>query len=156
MDAPVPATSEWTDLDELFSCPASITDPKLRELYEALFARVKRELDAVDLTTGQIIQASLMTGWTVKHMQTTRKAYGDKTGYQHPGQEKDAVIALESLLRDWNDAILKARAQRDRGRVGVPVEVLQQVLAHALSKLPAEARAPIVSDIAASLSEYAV
>ncbi len=158
MDAPNSVPDDgWSDLDELFSCPASISDDKIRALYEALYARVKRELDAVELSTGQVIQASLMIGWTSKHLQTSRKVYGEKAGYQHAGQEKDAIMALEALLRDWNDTMLKARSQRDRAHgAGVPVEVLQGVLAQALSKLPAEVRAPVVSDIAAQLSEYTV
>lgn len=148
------AGNDWTDLDELFSCPASVTDEKLRGLYEALYARVKAELNSIELTTGQLIQASLMTGWTVKHLQTTRRQYSDKNGYQHPGQEKDAIMALESIIRDWNDTILKARSQRDRGLQGIPVEVVQQALAQALAKLDQEIRLPIISELATVLSDY--
>jgi hypothetical protein len=147
---------EWADLDELFACPSSIKDEKLRELYQALYARMTRELQAVELTTAQVIQGSLMIGWTVKHLQTSRRDYGDKTGYQHASQEKDAIMALEGILKDWNDVIIKLRAQRDRGKTGVPVEVLQEVLGTVLSRLDPAVRAPIVSDIATQLSEYTV
>lgn len=147
-------TAAWADLDELFTCPDSVTDQKLRELYQALYARIVRELDAVEISTAQAIQGSLMMSWTVKHMQTSRKAYAHAEGYASPGQEKDAIMALEGILRDWNDIMHKARVHRDRNRAGVPVEVLQQVLQSVLSRLPPDDRIPIVSDIAAALSEY--
>jgi hypothetical protein len=145
---------DWSDLDALFSCPESITDPELRKLYEALYVRVTKELDNIEVSTGQIIQASLMTGWTVKHLQTSRQKYATEQGYSHPGQEKEAILALQNLLRDWNDIMLKARNQRDRGTHGVPVHVLQEVLATALGSLPQDTRVPIISKIATSLSEY--
>lgn len=148
------AAQDWTDLDELFTCPASVTDQKLRDLYQSLYDRVRRELETVELSTAQLIQGSLMMGWTVKHLQTSRKKYQSADGYQHPGQEKDAILALEGILRDWNDTMHKARVHRDRTRQGVPVEVIQQVLAQALSKLPPDDRIPIIGDIAAALSEY--
>lgn len=149
---------DWSDLDELFSCPASVTDPKLKQLYEALYARLKKELESIgfaQVSTAQLIQGSLMTGWTVKHLQTSRKQYQDKQGYQHPGQEKDAVMSLESILRDWNDVMLKARALHDKTPQGIPVEVVQEALAGALSSLDQEVRIPILSDIAGALGSYA-
>jgi hypothetical protein len=148
------AAQTWDDLDELFSCPAVITDQKLRDLYQALYARVTNELETVELSTAQLIQGSLMMGWTVKHLNTSRKKYQAADGYRDPGQEKDAIMALEGILRDWNDTMHKARVHRDRTRVGVPVEVIQEVLAQALSKLPADERVPIIGDIATALSEY--
>lgn len=146
--------AEWSDLDELFVCPESVTDQKLRELYQALYARIVRELDMVEISTAQAIQGSLMISWTVKHMHTSRKAYANVEGYAHPGQEKDAIMALESILRDWNDIMHKARVHRDRSRTGVPVEVLQDVLKNALASVPTDIRVPIVSHIASALSEY--
>jgi hypothetical protein len=152
----MPESGDWSDLDELYTCPASVEDAKLRKLYEALYARLQRELEAVDLTTGQLIQGSLMLGWTTKHLRAARLPYGQDQGYSTSSNEKEAIVALENILRDWNDTLLKARAQRDRNRPGVPVEVLQEVLASVLGRLPLEVRAPIVSDIATSLSEYTV
>lgn len=146
---------DWSDLDTLFSCPDSVTDEKLRELYEVLVARLRTEMTTIEPNTGQLIQASLMTGWAVKHMSTSKAVYGEKSGYQHPGQEKDAILALEAIIRDWNDNLLKSRIARDRVTQGIPVKVVQEVLAGALSGLDQEARMPIISAIADGLSAYA-
>lgn len=147
---------DWSDLDELFTCPDSVTDDGLRALYEALRDRVRRETAGLDVSTGQLVQASLMLAWTVKHRSTSRHPYGDREGYQHPGQEKDAILALESVVRGFSDGIGKARdrAARDTAPRGIPVDVVQTVLADALARLDTDTRLPIISEVATALSGY--
>jgi hypothetical protein len=103
------ANTDWARFDGLFSCPASVTDSDLRTGYEEFYATAKRELDGLDMSAAQIMRTSVMLNWFFKHQQTSRKGYGTDDGYQHPGQEKDAILAWEQIAKTWDDVRLKSR-----------------------------------------------
>jgi hypothetical protein len=55
------------------------------------------------------MRTSVMLNWFFKHQQTSRRGYGTDEGYQHPGQEKDAILAWEQIAKTWDDVRLKSR-----------------------------------------------
>lgn len=101
--------ADWTKFDALFACPASVTDTDLRTAYEEMYVAAKRGCEGLDLSAAQIMRTSVMLGWYFKHQQTSRVTYGDKGGYQHPGQEKDALLAWEQIANHWDDVRRKAQ-----------------------------------------------
>ena len=101
--------SDWDKFDSLFACPSSVTDADLRTAYEQMYASAKRGSEGLDLSAAQIMRTSVMLGWYFKHQQTSRVPYGDKGGYQHPGQEKDALLAWEQIANHWDDVRRKAQ-----------------------------------------------
>lgn len=106
--------ANWDKFDALFTCPASVTDADLRTGYEEFYVTAKRECEGLDMSSAQIMRTSVMLGWFFKHQQTSRKGYGTDDGYQHPGQEKDAILAWEQIAKTWDDVRLKSRP-RDGG-----------------------------------------
>jgi hypothetical protein len=102
-------SADWTKFDSLFACPASVTDRDLRDSYEEMYSSAKRGLEGLDISAAQIMRTSVMLGWYYKHLQTSRVGYGDKGGYQHPGQEKDALLAWEQIANHWDDVRRKSQ-----------------------------------------------
>ena len=105
--------TDWAKFDALFACPASVTDQDLRTGYEEFYVRAKAECEGLDMSSAQIMRTSIMLGWYFKHLQTSRLGYGDKGGYQHPGQEKDAILAWEQIARGWDDTRSKSRPRTE-------------------------------------------
>src|SRR6267154_2368175 len=101
--------SDWAKFDSLFSCPSSVTDDDLRIAFEEMYAAAKRGCEGLDLSAAQIMRTSVMLGWYFKHQQTSRITYGDKGGYVHPGQEKDALLAWEQIANHWDEVRRKAQ-----------------------------------------------
>lgn len=110
------ATSvDWDKFDSLFSCPDSVTDPDLRQGYQAFYATARRECEGLDMSAAQVMRTSVMLNWFFKHQQTSRKGYGTDDGYQHPGQEKDAILAWEAIAKTWDDVRIKSKPREAGG-----------------------------------------
>lgn len=103
------ATTAWEKFDSLFTCPDSVTDDDLRTGYVEFYDTCRREVEGLDMSPAQIMRTSVMLNWFFKHQQTSRKGYGTDDGYQHPGQEKDAILAWEQIAKTWDDVRLKSR-----------------------------------------------
>lgn len=110
------ATSvDWDKFDSLFSCPDSVTDNDLRQGYQAFYATARRECEGLDMSAAQVMRTSVMLNWFFKHQQTSRKGYGTDDGYQHPGQEKDAILAWEAIAKTWDDVRIKSKPRETGG-----------------------------------------
>jgi hypothetical protein len=143
--------ADWTKFDNLFTCPAAVTDQDLRTAYEELYTAAKRECEGLDLSSAQIMRTSVMLGWYFKHQQTSRVAYGDKAGYQHPGQEKDALLAWESIARSWDE--VRRKAQPVTGG-GLSPEAVRDIFVHVLGQVDdASLRARLQDSFVEALSE---
>jgi hypothetical protein len=109
------ATTNWDKFDSLFTCPTSVADVDLRGGYEEFYTTARRECEGLDMSAAQIMRTSVMLNWFFKHQQTSRRGYGTDDGYQHPGQEKDAILAWEQIAKTWDDVRLKSKARGDGG-----------------------------------------
>ena len=107
------ASIDWDKFDSLFTCPSSVGDQDLRGGYEEFYATVRRECEGLDMSAAQVMRTSVMLNWFFKHQQTSRKGYGTDDGYQHPGQEKDALLAWEQIAKTWDDVRMKSRPRSD-------------------------------------------
>jgi hypothetical protein len=125
-------SADWDKFDALFACPASVTDADLRTSYEQMYLSAKRGCEGLDLSAAQIMRTSVMLGWYFKHMQTSRVGYGDKGGYQHPGQEKDALLAWEQIANHWDDVRRKAQPS---AAGGLSPETVRDVFLKVLAKV---------------------
>jgi hypothetical protein len=119
----VTSAADWTKFDALFTCPASVTDPDLRTGYEEFYALAREQVEDLDMSPAQIMRTSVMLNWYFKHQQTSRKGYGEADGYQHPGQEKDAILAWEQIAKTWDDVRIKSRPRTD----GLPPEKVRDI-----------------------------
>lgn len=124
--------ADWDKFDFAFECPASIKDDKLREGYQAVYAEVRAECEAYDLPAGFIMRAATMIDWFIRHQQTKGLAYGAEGGYAHPAQEKDALVALQAITRDYDDLLIKSRPKEPRG---VPAEAVRDALVIVLRRV---------------------
>lgn len=127
---------DYADLDTLFSCP--VDDEDLVALYEALRQRLLKETEAIEVSTASLIRGSLLLNWTVKHQRTTRLQYADIGGYANPGQEKDAIMALESILKDWDDIMLKSRPKDSSVEIKRLIEDVKAALSSVIGALEDE------------------
>jgi len=101
--------ADWDKFDGLFTCPQSVVDKDLRSGYEEFYATARAECEDRVMSSAQIMRTSVMLNWFFKHQQTSLRGYGRDEGYQHPGQEKDAILAWEQIAKTWDDVRLKSR-----------------------------------------------
>lgn len=137
------AKSDWDKYDALFTCPASVTDEDLRAGYEEFYATARTECDGLDMSAAQVMRTSIMLNWFFKHQATSRKGYGTDEGYQHPGQEKDAILAWEAIAKTWDDVRLKSRA-RDVG--GLAPEKVRDIFLAVLGEVDSPALRAVLQD----------
>lgn len=130
---PVP-TTRWDRFDFAFNCPPSVTKKVLKDGYQAAYAEVRSECEAMDLPVGFIIRASTMLDLFVKHQQTKGVTYGEDGGYANPSQEKDAINALQSIARDYDELLLRVKP-KDQTMKGVPPELVKEALVAVLRKV---------------------
>lgn len=123
--------TDWSKFDALFTCPDAVKDRDLRDSYEQLYARAKDECEGLDMSSAQIMRTSVMLAWYYKHLQTSRVTYGDKGGYQHPGQEKDALLAWEQIARGWDDVRQRSKPRSD----GLAPERIRDVFVAVLAEV---------------------
>lgn len=124
--------ADWDRFDFAFECPASVKSEKLRAGYQSVYAEVRAECVAYDLPAGFVMRAATMLDWFIKHQQTKDVAYGEDGGYAHPGQEKDALVALQSITRDYDDLLIKSRPKEPRG---VAPEAVRDALVMVLRRI---------------------
>jgi hypothetical protein len=121
----------WTKFDSLFACPSSVTDEDLRAAFAEMYAAAKKGCEGLDLSAAQIMRTSVMLGWYFKHQQTSRVTYGDKGGYVHPGQEKDAILAWEAVANHWDEVRRKAQPSSS----GLSPETVRDVFVSVLASV---------------------
>lgn len=124
--------ANWDRFDSAFECPDSVKNDKIRELYQGAYAEVRSECQNLDLSVGFIMRASLMLDAFIKHQQTKRSPYGEDGGYSHPGQEKDALVALQAIIKDYDDLLIKSRPKEPRG---VSPEAVRDALVMVLRRI---------------------
>jgi hypothetical protein len=124
--------SDWDKFDGLFTCPKSVEDGDLRTGYEEFYATARRECEGLDMSVAQIMRTSVMLNWFFKHQQVSRRGYGTDDGYQHPGQEKDAILAWEAIAKTWDDVRMKSK-RADPG--GLAPEKVRDVFVAVLAEV---------------------
>ncbi len=126
--------SKWDQFDFAFNCPTVVTDETLRQGYQAAYAQVRAECDALDLPVGFIIRSSTMLDLFIKHQQTKSVGYGDDGGYANPAQEKDAINALQAIARDYDELLIKSRPKEPVLK-GVPEDAIRDALVAVLRRI---------------------
>lgn len=134
--------ADWSKFDSLFACPSAVTDEDLRVAYEEMYADAKRGSEGLSLSVAQIMRTSVMLGWFFKHQQTSRVPYGDKGGYQHPGQEKDALLAWEQIAGHWDE--VRRRAQP--AAAGMTPEKVRDIFVAVLAQVDDPAMRAVLQD----------
>jgi hypothetical protein len=125
--------ANWDRFDFAFNCPDSIKDKKLREGYQSSYAEVRAECEQFDMPVGFIMRAASMLDLFIKHQQTKSVGYGDDGGYANPAQEKDAINALQTIARDYDELLLKSRPKD--GPRGVAPEAVRDALVMVLRRV---------------------
>lgn len=117
--------ADFTDLDAAFTLPETVTDADLRSLFEVLVARCRAEASHLQMSTLQQLRIErIVTGYVrIKHAE--KHPYGDKQGFQHPGQEKDANAAWQSIAKDFDDILAKSKPS---DRAGIMAEVKELIV----------------------------
>jgi len=124
--------ADWDRFDFAFECPSSVKNARLKEGYQSAYAEVRGECQLYDLPAGFIMRAAMMLDLFVKHQQTKSIAYGEDGAYAHPGQEKDALAALQSITRDYDELLIKSRPKEPHG---VPPEAVRDALVMVLRRI---------------------
>jgi hypothetical protein len=137
------ASIDWDKFDSLFTCPSSVGDADLRGGYEEFYATVRRECEGLDMSAAQVMRTSVMLNWFFKHQQTSRKGYGTDDGYQHPGQEKDALLAWEQIAKTWDDVRMKSRPRAD---AGLAPEAVRDICLTVLGSVPEPGLRAVLQD----------
>lgn len=101
--------ADWTNLDRAFQLPDTVTDAKLRELYEFLRERLRAEAEGTDLSIMQILQGERSIGLYIRGRQAEQAAYGEAGGFAHLSQEKDYWSAWDAAASRFTELVRKGK-----------------------------------------------
>jgi hypothetical protein len=103
--------TDWANLDRAFTLPSTVTDAKLRELYEYLRERLRQEAQAADLSVMQILQGERSIGLYIRGRQAEAAEYGQPGAFAHLSQEKDFWSAWDTAATRFTELVRRARPQ---------------------------------------------
>lgn len=124
--------ADWAHLDRAFTLPETVTDTKLRELYEYLRERLRQEAQAADLSVMQILQGERSIGLYIRGRQAEAAEYGQPGAFAHLSQEKDFWSAWDTAATRFTELVRRSRpaAEGDGGLTPAQVHsVFMAVLA---------------------------
>jgi hypothetical protein len=101
-------------LDRLFTLPEWIENTTLREAYEVIVARMRRESGRVPMNTiQQLLIERIAFNYIVLRVRETFPL-GDDQGFAHAGVVKEFNTFWLSMTREFNDLLVKFRpAEKD-------------------------------------------
>lgn len=86
-------------MDEAFTLPDSVTDPKLRALYEVLVARLRQEAEHLPMNT---VQQLLIERIAYNYIVLRSKERGELGGFAHSAIQKDFNTFWLSMTQEFN------------------------------------------------------
>jgi hypothetical protein len=113
-------TGSVDSLDPLFGLPSWVDDPVLRDQYEIIVARLRREIEHVPLSTLQQLRIERITFNYI--VLKYREAHAD-TGFEFADQLKDWSTYWAAITREF-DLVLKAWKPRDQDAIMAVVKAL--------------------------------
>ncbi len=93
------AGQDLTDLDAAFEIPDVITDPKLRQLYEVLVARMTAEARGLPMNTVQLL---LIERIAYNYIVMRAKERGELGGFAHTNVQKDFNSFWLTMTAEFN------------------------------------------------------
>lgn len=116
---------DFAELDGAFFLPDHIDDPKMRELYEVLVARMRTE--AVDLPMNTV-QQLLIERIAYNYIVMREKERGAQGGFNSTSMQKDFNTFWLSMTQEFNRMLAKTDTLSGHERKALLREVQQLIL----------------------------
>jgi hypothetical protein len=126
--------ADWDQFDYAFTCPPGI-DGDLTLGYEKVLNQVRTECAGLDMSTAAVLRVSVLVGWYIKHMHTSRRPYGEDSGYSTPAMEKNAVQAWSVVAAEHDAYVQQLRSKARNTTSVVPTEDVANMVKTVLSKV---------------------
>ncbi len=116
---------DFAALDGAFFLPEHIEDPKLRDLYEVLVARMRKEASDLPMNT---VQQLLIERIAYNYIVMRSKERGELGGFNTTAVQKDFNTFWLSMTQEFNRMITKADQMAGADRKQLLREVQQLIL----------------------------
>jgi hypothetical protein len=124
----VARTASPESLDRAFTLPEWMTDENLREVYEVIVARMRREAAHIPMNTvQQLLIERIALNYIIMKFREGRPL-GDEQGFQHAGVIKDWNTFWLASTREFADLMLKFRPSDKEAVLTQVRDVLTEVL----------------------------
>lgn len=121
-------------LDGLFTLPVLIKDPVLRDSYEVIVARMRREASHIQMNTiQQLLMERIALNYIVLRYRESQPT-GDEQGFTHAGVQKDFNTFWLTMTREFNELLARFRPSDKDAVMGMVKQAVEEILA----TLPAE------------------
>lgn len=101
--------ADFTGLDWAFKVPADISDEETKAGYETLRLRLQMEIDQIPITTIAAIRAERILSFYTRIKAAEAAGYGTDDGFSTPAEEMTVNTFLKTLLKDWDDVIIRSK-----------------------------------------------
>lgn len=121
-------TAGAESLDKAFTLPEWITDADLREIFEVIVVRMRREAEHIPMNTVQqlLIERIAMNYIVMKFRE--QMPLGDTQGYQHAGVIKDWNTFWLASTREFTDLLVKFKPSDKEAVLSQVQAALSEVL----------------------------
>jgi hypothetical protein len=126
--------ADWDQFDYAFQCPAGV-DEDLAVGYEKMLVQYRQECGGLELSSSAILRvASLCSGY-IRHLNNSRRPYGEPGGYANPAMEKNAWLAWLNAAKEHDEYVTRLRVKvRDGGNL-VPAQTVSDMVVTVLTRL---------------------
>jgi hypothetical protein len=141
-------TGSPESLDRLYTLPEWLEDDTLREMYEVLVARLRREIAHVPLSTVQnLLVERLVANYCILRYRENR-TLGDAQGFQHAGVEKEFNTYWLAINKQFEDLLIKFKPDDKKALL----DHIKDVLIPAFSNITdSQERVAVISAVARGL-----
>ncbi len=120
-----PRENDYTSLDGAFFLPDHIEDPALRDLYEVLVAKMRREAKDLPMNT---VQQLLIERIAYNYIVMRLKEGGELGGFNTTAMQKDFNTFWLSMTQEFNRMLTKTETLNGNERKQLLREVQQLIL----------------------------
>lgn len=116
-------------LDKLFTLPELIDDQVLRDSYEVIVARMRREAGHIQMNTiQQLLMERIALNYIVLRYRES-KPVGAEQGFTHAGVQKDFNTFWLTMTREFNELLARFRPSDKDAVMGLVKQAVEEILA---------------------------
>lgn len=118
-----PAADDYASLDVVFTLPDAIDDPRLREMYEIIVARLRREAEHAEMTT---VQQLLIE--RIAYNYVVLRWHEANSTFSHTTAQKEFNSFWLSMTQEFNKQLRSTDSEFRRALLAQVAEVIKDTL----------------------------
>ena len=126
--------ADWDQFDYAFQCPRGMDDD-LAVGYEKMLAQYRAECAGLNMSASAILRVATLASQYIRHLNNSRRPYGNTDGYSNPAMEKNAWLAWLNAAKEHDEYVTRARSKVREGGNLVPAEAVSDMVVGVLGRI---------------------